>query len=145
MAAKPRKTGKDRIDVGDQVMHPKFGVGTVLHKVGDGEDAKLTVAFPDEGQKKLLAKYAKLKRVRGGRPVEEEEEEAAVPPKSLLAAAGRKDIEESEGEDIEIEEIGDGEIESDDSDDKWDDEEEIEEMYDEEDDVDDDDDEEEEM
>src|SRR5690606_24448377 len=113
MSSKPKKSGKDRIDVGDQVIHPKFGVGTVLHKIGDGEEAKLTVAFPEEGQKKLLAKYAKLKRVRGGKAVEdEEEEELAVAGKSVLDAAKAKEKEEDEDE-IEIEEIGDDDDEDD--------------------------------
>ena len=74
MSPRPRRSNHDKIDVGDQVIHPKFGTGTVLQKVGEGEDAKLTVAFPDEGQKKLLAKYANLKKVRTGKDSVEEEE-----------------------------------------------------------------------
>ena len=127
MAPKQRKSGKDKVDVGDQVIHPTFGVGTVLHKVGDGDEAKLTVAFPDEGQKKLLAKYAKLKRMRAGKTVEEEESTG----KTLLEAAAEK-----EDKEVEIEEIGDEDEVEEIEDEDWE-EDEVEEMYD--DDEDDDD------
>lgn len=50
-------------EVGDQVRHPQFGIGTVLYKYGDGDQAKLDIVFAEEGQKKLLVKYAKLKKV----------------------------------------------------------------------------------
>ncbi len=50
-------------EVGDQVRHPQFGIGTILYKSGVGESAKVDVAFAEEGQKKLLLKYAKLKKV----------------------------------------------------------------------------------
>lgn len=50
-------------EVGDQVHHPQFGIGTVLYKYGEGEATKLDVVFAEEGQKKLLAKYAKLRKV----------------------------------------------------------------------------------
>jgi len=50
-------------EVGDQVKHPKWGVGTILFKSGTGEHAKVVVVFPEEGQKKLLVKKAHLKKV----------------------------------------------------------------------------------
>ena len=59
---KENPSGKD-FEVGDQVKHSAFGVGTILFKSGVGEKAKLIIAFQDHGQKKLLLKYAKLKRV----------------------------------------------------------------------------------
>lgn len=60
------------IEVGDIVKHPKWGEGTVLYKTGSGEMAKLIVVFPEEGQKKLLVKYARLKKVKGRREKEKE-------------------------------------------------------------------------
>lgn len=51
------------INIGDQVKHAKWGVGTVLFKSGSGDGTKVIVVFPEEGQKKLMLKYAKLKKV----------------------------------------------------------------------------------
>jgi hypothetical protein len=62
---------EDEIEIGDQVKHPKFGTGTVLYKTGTGERAKAIVVFPEEGQKKLLLKYAKLKKIKEAKPAEE--------------------------------------------------------------------------
>ncbi|MGD0498599.1 MAG: UvrD-helicase domain-containing protein [Bryobacteraceae bacterium] len=47
---------------GTTVEHPKYGTGTVVRREGDGEDAKITVNFPRYGLKKLVEKYAGLKR-----------------------------------------------------------------------------------
>jgi DNA helicase-2/ATP-dependent DNA helicase PcrA len=47
---------------GMTVEHPKYGTGTVVRREGDGEDAKITVNFPRYGLKKLIEKYAGLKR-----------------------------------------------------------------------------------
>jgi DNA helicase-2/ATP-dependent DNA helicase PcrA len=44
------------------VEHPKYGTGTVVRREGEGEDAKITVNFPRFGLKKLVEKYAGLKR-----------------------------------------------------------------------------------
>jgi DNA helicase-2/ATP-dependent DNA helicase PcrA len=57
-AAPPRKGAR----TGMTVEHPKYGTGTVVRREGDGEDAKITVNFPRYGLKKLLEKYAGLKR-----------------------------------------------------------------------------------
>jgi DNA helicase-2/ATP-dependent DNA helicase PcrA len=54
----PRKGAR----AGMTVEHPKYGTGTVVRREGDGEDAKITVNFPRYGLKKLLEKYAGLKR-----------------------------------------------------------------------------------
>ena len=48
---------------GEQVKHPKWGVGTIIYKQGTGENQKLDVLFPEEGQRKLMAIHAKLKKV----------------------------------------------------------------------------------
>ncbi len=52
---KPARTGM-------VVEHPKYGTGTVVRREGDGEDAKITVSFPGYGLKKLVEKYAGLKK-----------------------------------------------------------------------------------
>jgi DNA helicase-2/ATP-dependent DNA helicase PcrA len=57
-AAPPRKGAR----TGMTVEHPKYGTGTVVRREGDGEDAKITVNFPRYGLKKLVEKYAGLKR-----------------------------------------------------------------------------------
>jgi DNA helicase-2/ATP-dependent DNA helicase PcrA len=46
---------------GSNIIHPKYGRGTVLRREGDGDDAKLTVSFPGYGLKKLIEKYAGIK------------------------------------------------------------------------------------
>jgi DNA helicase-2/ATP-dependent DNA helicase PcrA len=48
---------------GQKVKHPKYGEGTVYHREGDGEEAKITVQFPRFGLKKLVEKYAQLEKV----------------------------------------------------------------------------------
>jgi len=53
----------EEFEVGDQVRHPKWGVGTILFKSGSGQYAKVVVVFSEEGQKKLLVKKARLKKV----------------------------------------------------------------------------------
>ncbi|MGB7760635.1 MAG: ATP-dependent helicase [Bryobacteraceae bacterium] len=47
---------------GTIVEHPKYGTGTVVRREGDGDNAKITVNFPRYGLKKLVEKYAGLKR-----------------------------------------------------------------------------------
>ena len=53
----------EEYETGDQVKHPQWGIGTVLFKEGTSARQKLTVVFPEEGQKKLLVKLAKLSKV----------------------------------------------------------------------------------
>jgi|HubBroStandDraft_1064217.scaffolds.fasta_scaffold04272_6 DNA helicase-2/ATP-dependent DNA helicase PcrA len=57
-AAPVRKSSR----TGMTVEHPKYGTGTVVRREGEGEDAKITVSFPRYGLKKLVEKYAGLKR-----------------------------------------------------------------------------------
>jgi DNA helicase-2/ATP-dependent DNA helicase PcrA len=52
---KPARTGMT-------VEHPKYGTGTVVRREGEGDDAKITVSFPRYGLKKLVEKYAGLKK-----------------------------------------------------------------------------------
>jgi DNA helicase-2/ATP-dependent DNA helicase PcrA len=49
--------------LGEKVAHPKWGEGAVVSVKGSGGDAQITVAFPGEGIKTLIAKYAPLKKV----------------------------------------------------------------------------------
>ena len=55
--------GKRGFRPGQKVRHPKYGEGTVYHREGEGEEAKITVQFPRFGLKKLVEKYAQLERV----------------------------------------------------------------------------------
>ncbi len=50
---------------GTVVEHPKYGVGTVVRREGDGDDAKITVMFPRFGLKKLIEKYAGIEENNG--------------------------------------------------------------------------------
>ncbi|HEY8449034.1 MAG TPA: UvrD-helicase domain-containing protein [Bacillota bacterium] len=45
---------------GEQVRHPKWGVGTVVGLKGDGGDAEIAIAFPGAGVKRVIARYARL-------------------------------------------------------------------------------------
>ena len=53
----------DQFDVGDLVVHKKFGIGTVTATEGEGENLKLEIKFKDAGMKRLMAAYANLTRV----------------------------------------------------------------------------------
>ena len=59
----PATNGATGLKKGQRVMHPKYGEGTVLQREGDGEDAKLTVLFARHGVKKLMEKFANLKKI----------------------------------------------------------------------------------
>jgi DNA helicase-2/ATP-dependent DNA helicase PcrA len=47
---------------GTVVEHPKYGTGTIVRREGEGDDAKITVIFQRYGRKKLVEKYAGLKK-----------------------------------------------------------------------------------
>ncbi len=57
-------SSQEEFEIGNQVQHPKWGEGTILYKSGSGDRTKLIVIFSEEGQKKLLLKYAQLKKIR---------------------------------------------------------------------------------
>jgi DNA helicase II / ATP-dependent DNA helicase PcrA len=59
----PEPAGKRGFRPGQRVRHPKYGEGTVYKREGDGDDAKITVQFPQAGLKKLVEKFAQLERV----------------------------------------------------------------------------------
>lgn len=50
-------------NVGDRVMHRKFGKGTVVSAQAFGRDAILVIDFDDVGAKRLMAAFAKLERI----------------------------------------------------------------------------------
>jgi len=46
--------------VGQRVMHPKFGMGTLTNSEGNGQHARVQVNFENAGQKWLVLSYANL-------------------------------------------------------------------------------------
>jgi DNA helicase-2/ATP-dependent DNA helicase PcrA len=48
------------LQLGQQVIHPKFGRGVVLNYEGSGSSARVQVNFEDEGSKWLVLAYANL-------------------------------------------------------------------------------------
>jgi len=62
------KTGAKKISgslqyiLGDKVRHCKWGTGLIVGVRGEGDDTEYRVAFPDQGIKVLLAKYAPLEK-----------------------------------------------------------------------------------
>jgi DNA helicase-2/ATP-dependent DNA helicase PcrA len=59
----PESSGAADLRKGQRVRHAKYGEGTVLIREGEGEDAKLTVMFARHGMKKLMEKFANLKKI----------------------------------------------------------------------------------
>jgi DNA helicase II / ATP-dependent DNA helicase PcrA len=54
----PTPIGKRGFRTGATIRHPKYGLGTILRREGEGDDAKLTVSFQGYGLKKLVEKFA---------------------------------------------------------------------------------------
>jgi len=79
----------------DCVRHPKFGEGLILSRSGSGEDTKLVVSFAEEGEKRLLAAKANLKRVRPGTGEIKELKDHKV-SRSLKSIVASKALEETE-------------------------------------------------
>jgi len=50
----------DRLYPGARVRHPEWGVGVIRERTGSGDAVKVLVRFDGVGEKKLLAKYARL-------------------------------------------------------------------------------------
>ena len=53
----------DDFSVGDMVQHNLFGIGTIIVLSGSGENQKVGIEFKDGLRKKLIVKYANLKRI----------------------------------------------------------------------------------
>lgn len=60
-AVKPQSVKDWR--VGDKAQHGKWGVGTVVDVRGTGENQEVRIAFPGQGIKQLLVKFAPIYRV----------------------------------------------------------------------------------
>ena len=58
-----RTDSSDEVQVGDRVVHKKFGQGVVKAKVKEGGDYRLDIHFDEYGLKRLMESYAKLKRI----------------------------------------------------------------------------------
>jgi DNA helicase-2/ATP-dependent DNA helicase PcrA len=56
-------TGRTGLGKGARVRHPKYGVGIIAAREGEGDDAKITVQFSGHGTKKLVEKFAQLERL----------------------------------------------------------------------------------
>jgi DNA helicase-2/ATP-dependent DNA helicase PcrA len=54
--------GMTGLKVGTRVRHAKYGVGLIVKREGEGENAKLTINFPGYGHKKMIEKYAALEK-----------------------------------------------------------------------------------
>ncbi len=67
------QSSQEEFEIGNQVEHPKWGEGTILYKSGSGDRTKVIVIFSEEGQKKLLVKHARLKRIRESKEEQEDD------------------------------------------------------------------------
>jgi DNA helicase-2/ATP-dependent DNA helicase PcrA len=56
-------TNSARFSEGDMVMHERFGNGVIVSIEGEPPNNTATVDFDKEGKKKLLLRFAKLKKV----------------------------------------------------------------------------------
>ncbi len=61
--ASPAGRGPGELPVGSDVRHPAWGVGVVVDASGSGDEAEVTVRFPEAGEKRLLVAWAPLERV----------------------------------------------------------------------------------
>jgi DNA helicase-2/ATP-dependent DNA helicase PcrA len=50
--------------VADKAQHSKWGIGTVVEVRGSGDDAELKIAFPGQGVKQLMVKFAPITKVQ---------------------------------------------------------------------------------
>ena len=68
-APRPRQTSLGAAEtvggfhLGQQVRHPKFGLGVVLNSEGSGASARIQINFEDAGNKWLVLNYARLEAV----------------------------------------------------------------------------------
>jgi len=60
LSAKTQHTMRHSFNVGDNVIHKRFGFGTVISIEGIGADEKAMVRFENVGIKQLLLKFADL-------------------------------------------------------------------------------------
>lgn len=64
-SARPQKRDEPVmvLEVGDRVLHDKFGMGTVTAVVGQNEKAEATIDFKSAGEKRLLLRYAPVEKL----------------------------------------------------------------------------------
>lgn len=67
-AASPRAKVSGNRDIvqlaaGDRVLHPRFGMGTVITITGEGDKSEASVDFGGEGVKRLLLRYAPVEKL----------------------------------------------------------------------------------
>lgn len=62
-----RKVRKDKapivLEVGERVIHPKFGMGEVIELMGEGDKTTATIDFGSVGKKRLLLRYAPVEKI----------------------------------------------------------------------------------
>lgn len=58
---KATKIAVPAFQLGDKIEHRKWGEGVIVAVQGAGLDSQLTIAFPQQGIKKVIAKYAPVK------------------------------------------------------------------------------------
>lgn len=58
-----KKVDNGLINLGDKVEHAKFGTGVVVKTDGTGDNMEVSVAFPGNGIKSFMMKYAPIKKV----------------------------------------------------------------------------------
>ena len=51
------------VGVGDKVEHSKFGIGVIVATSGENDDMEVSVAFPNLGIKRLIWRYAAMKKI----------------------------------------------------------------------------------
>ena len=59
----PASSGAVNLKKGQHVRHAKYGEGTILLREGEAEAAKLTILFNNHGVKKLMEKFANLRKI----------------------------------------------------------------------------------
>lgn len=63
VVSSPTKSATVDLQSGDKVKHPKWGVGTVVEVRGQGEKQEVKIAFPGDGIRQLMTKYAPLAKL----------------------------------------------------------------------------------
>ena len=58
-------TKNENIQLSDLVEHKIFGKGRVINIEGEGGNSKITILFFNNERKKLIYKYANLKKISG--------------------------------------------------------------------------------
>ena len=62
-AASPLRPDLDiKWHTGDKVRHAKWGEGTIVSVKGEGEETELKIAFPGQGIRPFMQKYAPITR-----------------------------------------------------------------------------------